>query len=185
MSTPDDREAACAALRPLPSARPTLRAVFLVQRVLGALFILLIVILIATEVFLRTAFSITLGFAHEVSGYLLVGAAFVGFAIALADGKLFRIELIYTNLKPRPQVLLQLAFDTVSLVFSLVLLRYLVAFVISSHQGGYSSSTSLAAPLYLPQMAMPLGIALVCLSLSVRIVDGLCLLGRRQQEAGR
>jgi len=186
MSQPSSEDPTGRGRRSRPSDRRPARAVFLAQRAVGALFILLIVLLIAAEVFLRTAFSVTLGLAHEVSGYLLVGVAFIGFAIALADEKLFRIELLYASFRPRVRQIVQLVFDLVSLVFSLVLLRYLVAFVVSSYNGGYSSSTSLAAPLFVPQLAMPLGIALVSLSLLVRIADGVWQLRHPlERESGR
>lgn len=146
-----------------------IQSVFFAQRALCCFCIAGITVLVALEVFLRSAFFVTLGFAHEVSNYLLVAAAFFGFAVALADEKLFRIDLLSDRLPPRTREVVEFLFDVVSLVFALIVFWYLLQQVGSSFRSGARSATSLGLHLYIPQAMMPFGMLMVVFTLLVRI----------------
>ena len=165
-------------MHPTPPRSALLRRLSAIQRALCCLFIAAIAILVASEVIVRSAFAVTLGFAHEISNYLLVATAFLGFGVALADDRLFRIDMIHARLPVAPQRVLQLFFDVLSLAFSLVIAWYLARFVMSSFVSETRSSTSLGVRLFIPQATMPLGFAFVSLTLLVRIWQGLVALLR-------
>ena len=146
-----------------------LSILFTFQRTICCLCIAIITILVAAEVVVRSSMNITLGFAHEVSNYLLVAAAFFGFAVALADEKLFRIDLISDRLPTSTRYWLELAFDLLSLLFAAIVFWYLLQSVGSSFRSGARSATSLGMPLYIPQAMMPFGMFMMMLTLAARI----------------
>lgn len=168
-----DTEPETGGTRPGPMNR-----ILALQKTLAAVFLVLIVTIVATEVFLRSVFTASLGFAHDVSSYLLVAIAFFGFAIAIADDNLYRIEFVYQALPLRGRLAAQLVFDMLGLVFGSTLLVELVRFVYSTWSRGMVEISELATPLWIPQIAMPVGMLFVILALLTRIVRGVRLLAR-------
>ncbi len=148
-----------------------LRPLFRAQRAIAGAFILAIVILVTIEVFLRSAFVYSLGFAHDVSGYLFVGASFLGFAVATADGRLFRIEFLIGNVSDTARRAMQFVFDLLSLTLTLIIDWHLVMFVISSFERDVREATALGTPLFVPQIMMPVGATLLAIVLAARLAD--------------
>lgn len=59
-----------------------------------------LVCLVAGEAFLRGAFDHSLGYAEELTGYLVVFLTFFGAALALRAGSLFRVEFLLDAMSP-------------------------------------------------------------------------------------
>lgn len=146
-----------------------LEALFATQRWLIAALVATMVVLVTVEVVLRTVFSVSLRFTHEVAGYLLVGASFIGFAVALVEGDLFRVGFVQERLPGALRRTLQVLFDLLALSFCLVVDWHLVTFVASSLRRGVVEASSLATPLWIPQSLMPLGMSLLIVALLVRL----------------
>jgi TRAP-type C4-dicarboxylate transport system permease small subunit len=143
------------------------------------------VALVAAEVAAREVLGFSLEFPYEVSGYLLVAVTFLGLGISLHEDGLFRVEFLYARLSPRIRRQLQLAYDVLCLAFGVVLDYHLIGLVMSSYRRGYVEATSLATPLYIPQIAMPIGVTLMLVVLSARIAGGLKDVSGRPRRAGQ
>lgn len=78
--------------------------------------------------------------------------------------------------------MVELLFNTASFAFTLVLTYYLVMLTISSYQRDVLSQSLLRTPQFVPQMIMPIGMALLAVALLVLIVGNLAELiyGRRE-----
>lgn len=130
------------------------------------ILVVLMALLICAEVICRSVLGFSLMFTDEIAGYLLVGLVFLGMPVALANGALFRVELVLARVPVRARAWLELLFDLASLAVTLVLLRELWRFVLDSWQRGVRAPTVLATPLYIPQSLMVLGMAtLACVLL--------------------
>lgn len=129
------------------------------------LIVAAMMLLITAEVISRDVFDFSFQITEEVSGYLLVGIIFLAANVALRDGALFRVEFLYSRLSSRIQPFFRLAFDMMSLAAAVVLEYSLIFLLISSYVRGDRSDSYLAAPLYMPQIVMPVGFALLILLL--------------------
>ncbi|MFC3285221.1 TRAP transporter small permease [Litchfieldella rifensis] len=101
----------------------------------------------------------------EISGFLLVGASFLGLAYTFVNGGHIRVTLLIGNLPARVRVFVELW----SLGIALLLCAYLAWNVVwlleDSIAFGETSYGLLSIPLWIPQSAMLLGILLFCLAL--------------------
>ncbi len=148
---------------------PALVRLFQVQRGACALLLVFMVVLISTEVVLRSLFGRSLEFTEDVAGYLLVGAGFLGFGVALIDDEIFTVDFIFKALPRRTQRVLQVIFDLIAIVVTAVISWQLIAFVFSSYRRGIVETSALATPLWLPQLFMPIGSLLLLVALLVRL----------------
>jgi len=135
----------------------------------GGLLIALLMLLVASEVVLRSLFSISLLRADEYAGYIVVALVFLGIPYALHHDALLRVDVVFERLQGRRREAVALLFDLVSLLVTLVLGFYLTRMVITTFERGTFSSTPAMTPLWIPQAVMPLGILLIVIILLARI----------------
>ena len=69
------------------------------------------------------------------------------------------------RLQSRTRLMLQLTFDLIALVGSLVLAWQLVRLEMGTYRSGDVAPTLLVTPLWIPRLAMPVGMALLCFTL--------------------
>jgi TRAP-type C4-dicarboxylate transport system permease small subunit len=135
-------------------------------RWLCALAILSMIVMVASEVFLRNVLGLSLQSADELGGYLLVGVSFLSLSTCFVSGAFHKVEFIDGRLGERGHALRKLIFDAMSLAFCLLLLWQLTRLVLRSWEGGDFAATILGTPLWIPQLTMPLGIAALCYSVT-------------------
>ncbi|MBR0722622.1 TRAP transporter small permease [Bradyrhizobium manausense] len=123
------------------------------------------ILMVASEVFLRNVLGLSLQSADELGGYLLVGVSFLSLSTCFVSGAFHKVEFIDGRLGERGHALRKLIFDAISLAFCLLLLWQLTRLVLRSWEGGDFAATLLGTPLWIPQLSMPLGIAALCYSL--------------------
>lgn len=157
----------------------------LMQKWLCGALIVAMAVLITAEVVSREVFDRSLHVTHEMAGYLLVTVAFLGFGVSLHERALFRVDFLFRRLSVRKQDLVQIAFDLVALGASLILEYQLILLVVSSYTRGFREATVLATPLFIPQLAMPVGIGLMIVVLLGQVVTGVGrLVGGRAAPPG-
>lgn len=134
-------------------------------RWLCELAILCMIVMVATEVFLRNFVGVSLQSADELGGYVLVGVSFLSLSTCFVNGAYHRVEFIDGWLSEFGHAVRKLIFDGMSLAFCLILLWQLVRLVLRSWESGDFAATILGTPLWIPQLTMPLGTAALCYSL--------------------
>jgi len=134
--------------------------------------------LIMAEVIARSFFSVSLQFVDEYASYTLVWVTFLGMSVALHDGALFRVGIIYDRLSPLAQTALQVLWDLLALVFSSVSAWACLRQVLSSYERDLVAPTVIATPLWIPQIVMPIGSALVVLVMLVITATDIVRLSR-------
>ena len=130
-----------------------------------ALFLIVSIVLIAAEAIARNVFAFSFQITDEVCGYLLVALTFLSMSVAEAHGAFHRVELVQTRLSQAGRLLTQLLFDLVSLVASGLVTWQLGRLTYNSWHTDDVAPTPLHTPLWLPQSAMAIGMALLCLAL--------------------
>lgn len=130
-------------------------------------------VLILVEVVTRSVFRFSFEIVDEVGGYLTVAVSFFALAPALARGAFHHVALWQGRLSPRARDGWQAAFHALALAFSLTVTGAMVRFVYRSWAQGDTAPTVLRTPLWLPQSAMVIGMAALCLVLAAEMVAAL------------
>ena len=138
---------------------------------ISAIFMLLIVAIISTEIFLRSIFNKSLLISDEYSAYFMVASIFFGLAYTLRKGKHIKITIITSRIKS----------NTVSLILDIAV--YLIAFGISTFACYFAflmvnetraldmRADSIAeTPLWIPEISVFLGFLLLSLQLLAMIL---------------
>ena len=121
------------------------------------------------------------GWSEEVSTYLMIWGAFLGAAYTMqADGHI-GVDIICRKLSPRAQYWLNLAKHLVGMAFLLLLAVKGYQDCALSYQLNQVSISELAVPMYIPQMSLPIGAALLALQILERLIRQ--IFGWDQEEA--
>jgi TRAP-type C4-dicarboxylate transport system permease small subunit len=140
---------------------------------LAAGSVLLLTVLVIIQIAGRVA-GIAIPGAHEAAAFLLAAAIYLALAHTLVVNGHIRVMLIMDRLGPKARWWTEVWCH----IFSIYLIGYLAIFSIvlawRSWQGGETSEGLVAIPLYIPQIAMGLGVSLF----AVRLVDQLVQLLR-------
>jgi TRAP-type C4-dicarboxylate transport system permease small subunit len=147
-----------------------------VSEAVCSLFLVVAIALISMEVIARNVFGTSLQISDEVVGYLLVAITFLSMPVAEAHGAFHRVELIQMRLGRRGQLISQTIFDLLSLAASIAVTWQLIRLAMNSWRSADVAATLLQTPLWFPQSAMGLGMALLCLALVRSIMVKLTLL---------
>ncbi|MFP4213557.1 MAG: TRAP transporter small permease subunit [Desulfohalobiaceae bacterium] len=132
---------------------------------LSALCMALIVLLIVVEIFLRTFLGFSTMVSSEFSGYLLVGVVSLGLAYTLQHEAHIRITLIWGNLPQKWQTRLDILVACTSILITCFALYHSILLVKDTYSLGMTADTMAKTPLWIPQAAIPAGLAMLLLQL--------------------
>lgn len=122
-------------------------------------------ILITIEILGRYFFGFSLLVVDEWSGYLLVMVTFLGLAYTMQTRGFLQIEFLLNRLSRRKRHLFSLFLILLALIYSLIIGWKLILYTWSNYSAGTVSVSISQTPLYIPQLFMPLGVALLILQL--------------------
>jgi len=154
-----------------------LRPLYNLGGYLAALCLSLICLLITAQIVGRIVDRLAVGVGgdrlglaipglSEVSGFLLVGASFLGLAYTFVHGGHIRVTLLIGRLPATPRAFVEVFCLSVALALSLYLGWYLYWLLADSIAFNETSYGLLSIPLWIPQTAMLSGIVLLCLALA-------------------
>lgn len=147
------------------SAGPVFDAAETVIRLVTGCVLSALVLLVCLEAVLRGGFDYSLGFAEELTGYCAVVLTFLGAALALRQGALFRVHFFYDALAPGARLWLTRTFVVLALIICAVLAWKTKDLMLSSFTRGKFAATVLRTPLWIPQLVPPAGFAILGLFL--------------------
>ena len=147
-----------------------------------AVFLLASIVLIAAEAMARNLFATSLQITDETCGYLLVAVTFMSMSVAEAHGAFHRVELVQARLTFSARLVSQLVFDFISLVASALVTWQLYRLAYNSWRAEDVAPTPLQTPLWLPQSAMAVGMALLCYALLRTMLTKMKRLRRGHQQ---
>ena len=145
--------------------RRVLDAVYLAAAVLAALCLAAIALLILAQVVGRW-FGLLLPSAEEFAGFLMAASTFLALAWTLRTGGHIRVNILVRHLAPRARHWQEVLACTVLLALSATLTWSAIAFVRESFAFGDVSSGYIAVPLWIPQLPMATGLAILTLALA-------------------
>lgn len=137
---------------------------------LSALFMVLIVLIIAVEIVLRSLFNTSTLIADEYSAYFFVAVVLLGLAFTLKEEGHIRITLLTSVMGKKGQAILD-AVATVTAMFLISFaLYYSCIMVYDSWYLGMQADSISETPIYLSQMVIPVGLLMLDLQLMARLI---------------
>ncbi|MFM0505193.1 TRAP transporter small permease [Paraburkholderia caffeinilytica] len=140
--------------------------------------------IIGTELVTRNLFGFSFQLSDEFGGYLLAALAFFSLCVCQANGYFHRVDFVQARLSDLGQAVSAVIFDVISLTFCVILFWQMFLLEQGSWESGELASTILMTPLWIPQLALPIGAGALCISVAKSLVKNLGWLGgaiRRQR----
>lgn len=139
---------------------------------LAGFILISLVVLILTEIFLRSFFNISTMIADEYSGYFYLASIFLSLAYAFSQDSHIRINIITSRLSRKANKKIDIVAAIITLcVLSFALYRTIL-FTYDSYELEMLSENVSETPLYLTQLAMPIGITIFMLAVILFIFKG-------------
>ncbi len=135
--------------------------------------VLLMVVLILYEVFMRYVVHQSPMLADEFSAYMLVSISYLGAAYTFREKGHVRITALVSRLPTRLSNWLRVTTLIIGLVFSIVLTKSSYDLMAFSFKLRMASSTWLTFPLQVPQMTLAIGFTILSLLLIVEIAKAI------------
>ncbi len=149
--------------------------------VLAVGLLLAAVLVVCQLVFVRYALNLSAIWQHEFVTYSLVGATFLGSPYVLLTRGHVNVDLLPHYLGRRGRLALALVASALSLAFCLVLGWTSIDWWHEAFANDWRGETVWAPRLWIPWLAMPLGIGLLCLQY---LADIVALLGGHAMPFG-
>lgn len=148
---------------------------------LAAFFILAITGLVFAQVGLNLADKISAAIAGrgvgltipsyaDFTGFFLAASTFLGLAYTLREGGHIRVTLITGHLPDRARRGAEIAVTATALAMTAFATWYMVQLVLESHEFGDKSSGMVSVPLWIPQIPVALGLAILAIALLDELV---------------
>lgn len=119
---------------------------------------ILIVLLILLEVFLRSLFNTSTMITDEYSAYLYVVLVFFGLGHTLGTDGHIRVKVVTSRLSERTRHVLDALVTALALALAGFALAFSISLVKEAHSLRMVSETPSQTPMWIPQSAIPLGL---------------------------
>jgi TRAP-type C4-dicarboxylate transport system permease small subunit len=147
------------------------RGVLAVLRVVAGVLLVGSVALNFTNVIARYFFSASIYWAEEVMLFLMVGCVFLGSGVVAWSGRQIRMDVVVSMLPPKAREALHVFSELVFIAVAITIVAFAWP-VIHDLYNFDQRSQSAEVPLYIPQALIPVGLGIMALLVSVRLIFG-------------
>ncbi|TRY25960.1 TRAP transporter small permease [Brevibacillus sp. LEMMJ03] len=133
------------------------------------------------EIVSRSLFDAPTTWATELSVYAIIGSCFIGAAYAVRTDAHIKVDLLLHNVPAAARRWLLIVSALLGLAFSLLFAVFGWEHVKRSMELGFTSTSLLQIPMYMPEMLLPIGGTLLSLAFLLQVVD--CIRGGKGGEA--
>ncbi len=151
--------------------------------ILSSMFMLAVIALIGVEIILRSLFNTSTLIADEYSGYFMVSIVMFGLAYTLRTEGHIRITLLTGRLKGKAYYFVDTFASFIALALTAYCFYFALKMVLETHALGMRADSIAETPLYIPQIAVPMGLGLLGIELFGRIVTNLIKLTGGKENA--
>ena len=144
----------------------------------GGFALMLSAIMVTLDVIARKLFGITISGSDEISGYVFAASTTWAYSYCLLTRANIRIDAVYNLLGLRPRALLDLLGLVFLLYYIFLLTRNAWTMFLDNVEFGSTAQTTLATPLWIPQVFWITGLGFFLLCLSFLTVYGFACLIR-------
>jgi TRAP-type C4-dicarboxylate transport system permease small subunit len=120
---------------------------------------------IVWEVISRGVFDAPTEWVMEISTYCIVIAGFLGMGVAYAGKKHIHVDIFVSRMSPKLHTYVELFTSVIGAFYSYLFMVQSWDMVMLSLELNNCAPTTLGTPLWIPQMAMPIGFAVLLLQI--------------------
>ncbi|GBC60661.1 TRAP transporter small permease [Desulfonema ishimotonii] len=124
---------------------------------MSAFFMVLIVVLITVEIFIRTVFNFSTLIADEYSACFFVAVVILGLSLTFKEGIHTRITRLISRLSGRTALMLDMAVTLGAVLLCTLALFHSTTMVYEAYMLEMTSDFIQPSPVYIPQVALPAG----------------------------
>ena len=140
------------------------------------------ILLITASIIIRMCGGVA-NFSDELSGYLLVILVYFGLAYTQQLDKLIVVDILTSHLPPKTVKILKIPVFIIAISFLIVLSKYVKTIISTSIARHTTSLTSLAIPLWIPQVMIIIGLVMLIVRMFIDLVNTILeLCGLRKEE---
>lgn len=121
--------------------------------------------MIVYEIIARGVFNSPTEWVTEVSTYCIIIAGFLGMGVAYAGKKHIQVDIVIMHLSPKVRCWIELVTCLLAIYYSYVFVVEGWGMTMLSIEFDNRAPTTLSTPLWIPQISMPIGLAILCLQL--------------------
>lgn len=143
-----------------------LDAVTKIVAVIAGILILMPALMVFYEVVMRGLFNAPTEWSIELSVYCVLIAGFLGMSVTYAAGKHIHVDIVVGSLSPRTRCFIEVFTTCVGIFFCAVFVMESFDMAILSLEMDNTSPSTRCTPMWIPQMALPIGMGLLLLQLS-------------------
>ena len=122
-------------------------------------------VLTVVDIATRALFNFSFEVSDEVGGYMLVVITFLSLAVCHVNRSFHEVEFVQARLSERGRSISRVVFELIALAACVLITWQFIRFEMSSWRFGDHAPTYLNTPLWLPRLALPLGMAALCFAL--------------------
>ncbi len=137
---------------------------------LSSFLFIALTVLIVTEIVSRSFFNVSTMIAGEYSGYFYLASIFFGLGYTFKEDGHIRITILTSKLSKNKIRVVDIFAGVITLVLTLFILYYSVKMIIESYKFEMVSETVSETPIYLTQLALPIGLLIFCIAILAFIV---------------
>ena len=145
-------------------------------------FTAVIGLVVCYAVVTRYVLNRPVGWSEEVSVYLMIWAAFLGAGYTMLKDGHIGVDILCRKLSPQAQAWLNSAKYLTAMAFLALLAVKGIEDCALSHKLGQVSISELAVPLFIPQLALPVGAVLMALQILEKFLRQLLGLGQEDDQ---
>jgi C4-dicarboxylate transporter DctQ subunit len=139
--------------------------------IVAGFFIVLTTGMIFYEIVSRSLFDAPTTWATELTIYAIIGSCFVGAAFAVRADAHIKVDLLLHNVPASVRRWMLIISAILGLAFSLIFTWFGWEHVMQSMELGFTSTSLLQIPMYIPEMLLPVGGILLCFAFLLQLVD--------------
>jgi TRAP-type C4-dicarboxylate transport system permease small subunit len=167
-----ERRASTAGVTVIDAVLQAVRGLLAVLRVLAGLLLVASVLLNFANVIARYFFSASLYWAEEVMLFLMVGCVFLGRGVVAWSGRQIKMDVVVSMMPPKAREALDVFSELVFIAVAITIVVFAWP-VIHDLFDFDQRSQSAEIPLYIPQALIPIGLGIMAILVSVRLIIGI------------
>lgn len=148
------------------------------EEVLIGIFSLIMVVVIALQIFMRYVMDNSLSWSEELARYCFIWLVYLGISLAVKKGRHMSVEILLVVLKGKAKIILNIISNLLFLSFALFAVFYGYEISVKLLTWG-QSSPALNLPVGLVYLATPVGMGLTAIRLLQQIIDQVKALSKK------
>lgn len=133
--------------------------------VIAGVLVLYCAFSIVWEVIARGLLNSPTEWVMEISTYCVLIAGFLGMGVAYAGKKHIHVDIFVSKMSPKTLTYVEVLTSLIGIFYSFIFMIYSWDMAMLSMEMNNCAPTTLGTPLWIPQISMPIGFAVLCLQI--------------------